>query len=110
MNPEAVRSALDTARVTLAGRYDTLEACIGVARLRDGLRDVPSEIMDVIIAVESELDGLPFGVDRINWEANTLKEKDAEADRYRVVISPTVLNALRSLVEVLEATEATGAE
>ena len=91
------------ARETLAGEHDILQACRDLAALRLSLLHLPEDALDAFIAVSSEVDDLPLGAEREHWAPDVLRAQDAEAEEYRERIRPRVYEALRELIEVLDA-------
>jgi hypothetical protein len=57
------------------------------------------EVMNVFVAVASEVDGLPIGPERAHWATESLREKDLEAADYRAQVGSLVAEALRGLLE-----------
>ena len=85
---EAVAGARQTAKRVLEGQYDPLLACRDLANIEEELSAVvPREVMDVFIAVSSEVDEFPIGPERVHWAAESLRVKDLEAAKYRSQVS-----------------------
>ena len=97
---EALERAKQIANRVLAGQYDLLLACRDLTDLREDLTFVPSDAMDVFIAVSSELDGVPVGPERKYWSAEKLREHDPAIAKYREQVRDFVEGALRDLLEV----------
>ena len=98
----ALARAIEIGRRTLAGDLDPLQACRDMAILRTHIPSVPREAIDAIIAVASEVDDLPLGVEREQWSEEALKAKDAEAAEYRARVGTVVRNAMKEIVDALE--------
>jgi hypothetical protein len=96
---EAIERAKEIAQRVLAGHYDPLLAFRELAHLREELPLVSSEVMEVFVAVSSELDGVPIGPERAYWNVEVLRVKDLEAARYRDQVRSEVDEALRKLLE-----------
>jgi hypothetical protein len=96
------KRALAITKRALDGEYDLLLACRDLKDLREHLRGVPEDVIDILIAVESELDASPIGFERRNWSLDALKAQDVKTDRYREQVRNTVMEALRRLVSTLE--------
>jgi hypothetical protein len=75
------------------GSMDPLLACIEIVRLRRYLPELSEEDWDLFIAIESELDGVPVGQERVHWDPKVLADKDKVTDRYREAIRDSVLDA-----------------
>jgi hypothetical protein len=98
----AVKRARDLANRTLAGELDLLVACREIADLRITLASVPESVMDIFVAVASEVDDLPIGTDRQYWAPAALEAKDVDAADYRARVKDVVLAAMKELVDALE--------
>jgi hypothetical protein len=98
----AVKRVRELAKRTLAGELDLLVACREIADLRIVLGTVPESVMDIFVAVASEVDDLPIGSDRQSWAPAVLKAKDVEAGNYRARVKDVVLAAMKELVDALE--------
>lgn len=95
------KAARDLAERVVRGTIDPLAACIEVTRWRPHLEQVPEDLWDVFAGVASELDGLPIGEERQNWERRALEVRDAKADQYRASVGRTVTEAFRQLLLLL---------
>lgn len=98
----AVKRARQIAEKVLEGQFDPLLACRELVDLRDQLPMVGDEVMDVLRAVDSEVDGVPIGPEREHWSAGSLRVKDVEAAGYREQVRSVVSDALRTLLEATE--------
>ncbi|MBY0493556.1 MAG: hypothetical protein K2Y23_05035 [Cyanobacteria bacterium] len=96
---EAVARARQIAKRVLGGEDDPLLACRELADMREELSDVADEVVDVFVAVASEIDDLPIGRERVHWATQSLREKDLEAADYRARVIVQVDEALRRLLE-----------
>lgn len=96
------------ARSIINDEVDLLIACRDLAGMRDQLAFLPESVIDVVVAVSSETDGLPLGGERTFWNAENLKEKDAEAADYRERVRSVVKSAAKELYECIEAIEQQG--
>lgn len=99
----AVERALEIARETLAGELDPLIACREIASMRLQLSLVPDAVMDVFVAVASEVDDLPLGLEREHWSRDSLSDRDVEASDYRSRVEDIVLVSMREIISFLEA-------
>lgn len=99
---DAVEHARRIAKNVLADQYDPLLACREIADIREQLPAFAHEVMDVFVAVASELDGLPIGPERAHWTAESLRVKDQEATSYRAQVGGQVAEALRGLLAATE--------
>jgi len=93
------RKIVEIAARIEAGAEDLLVGCRKIAELRCDLDD--GEIADpdimVFVAVDSELDGYPFGSSRNHWAADVLAEKDARMNEYHELVRDVVLSACRAI-------------
>jgi hypothetical protein len=96
---EAIERARQIAKNVLGGQYDPLLACRELSDIRELRPVVADEVMNVFIAVDSEVDDLPIGPERANWNAESLRVKDMEAANYREQVRSVVTEALRALLE-----------
>jgi hypothetical protein len=96
---DAIERARHIAKNVLGGQHDPLLACREIADIREELPAVADEVMDVFVAVASEVDGLPIGPDRAHWTAESLRVKHLEAANYRAQVSTQVAEALQGLLE-----------
>jgi len=94
---EAVRMA----RAILSGDAGLLEGCIPLASIAHDV--VPDWRVDpdfvVFGAVASEIDALPFGPVRAQWNSAALARADVEIARYSQLVKEQVLGACRNVVE-----------
>jgi hypothetical protein len=97
----ASERARQIAKTVLGGEYDPLLACRELADLREELSAVADEVMDVFVAVDSEVDGLPIGSERAHWNTELLRVKDFEATNYREQVRGQIEEALQRLLEVI---------
>lgn len=58
---ESVERAKRIAISVLDGYHDLLLACVEINRLRADLPPLPSDVMELLSVVDSEVDGLPLG-------------------------------------------------
>jgi hypothetical protein len=93
-----MQRAREIALRTLAGDYDLLLACRDLSSLREQLPGVAEDVMDIFIAVASEIDDLPIGAERSHWAAESLAAKDIEANDYRARVREVVTGALQELL------------
>lgn len=100
----AAAHAREIAYKTLAGDLDPLIACRWLADLRLDLPGVPEDVMDVFVGVDSEVDGLPIGLERVHWAEEALRKADAKVEDYRQRIKPVIVEALWALLRTLPAT------
>ena len=98
---QPLSAARRIAEETLAGRYDLLLACRDLAALRRDLSFLPDRVMDVFVAVASETDELPIGIERRQWAVSALHGKDEEASSYRDRVSDAVAAALGEVLAAL---------
>jgi hypothetical protein len=98
---EAIERARQIAKMVLGGEYDPLLACRELADIRRELSSVADEVMDVFVAVDSEVDDLPIGLERAHWKRELLLVKDLQAAKYRDQVRRQVEEALRRLLEVI---------
>jgi hypothetical protein len=96
---DAIARARQIATKVLGGQYDPLLACRELADIREELSAVADEVMDVFVAVASEVDDLPIGSERTHWNTESLRMKDLEAANYRAQVGGQVAEALRGLLE-----------
>lgn len=100
---DAVARARQTAKKVLEGQYDPLLACRELANIEEELSAIlPREVMDVFIAVSSEVDDLPIGPERVHWAAESLRVKDLEAAKYRSQVGSRIGEALHGLLGATE--------
>jgi hypothetical protein len=99
---DAIERARQIAKRVLERQYDPLLACRELADIREELSVVlPREVMNVFVAVDSEVDDLPIGPERVHWNAESLRVKDLEAAKYRAQVGSRVAEALRGLLEAI---------
>jgi hypothetical protein len=96
---DAIGRARQIAKGVLEGQCDPLLACRELADLREDLWVLGDEVIDVFVAVASEVDDLPIGSERALWATDRLREKDLEAADYRTRVKSQVANALRRLLD-----------
>jgi hypothetical protein len=72
----AIERARQIAKKVLEGQYDPLLACRELDDIREELPGVANEVMDVFVAVASEVDGIPLGPERAYWNVESLRKKD----------------------------------
>jgi len=94
--------AKEIARRTINGDYDLLLACRDLASMREQLSCIPEDMIDTFIAVASEVDALPIGAERKEWEAGALRVKDIEAENYRERVRGVVTEALHQLLAAID--------
>ncbi|MGY8685949.1 hypothetical protein Q2941_50925 [Bradyrhizobium sp. UFLA05-153] len=77
---EARRSILETARRVLSGRTSSIEGAriIASRRFKARLEDDPDILP--FVGIDSETEALPFGSDRIHWQAQALSELKSKID------------------------------
>lgn len=95
---DAVERLRRIAKDVIGGQYDPLLACREIADVREQLMAVADEVMDVFVAVASEVDGLPIGPERAHWTAESLRVKDLQAADYRAQVGSRVAEALRAFL------------
>lgn len=100
-DPSAVDDAVDVAASVTGGQACLLRACRRIASLRHRLGAVPQDILDPIIAVESELDDVPDDADASRWEPGAFQRKLRERDEYLERVRPLLLRCFHELVEHL---------
>jgi hypothetical protein len=93
--------AADIAHKALRGEYDLLLACRDITALRADLSAVPKQVMDVLVAISSEIDDLPVGPESEHWNADALQQKQGEADKYREDTAETITLAMKRLLQAL---------
>lgn len=98
---EPREQAAEIARKALRGEYDLLLACREITALRAGLSVVPRHVMDVFVAISSEIDDLPIGSESKHWNSEALQRKQSEADRYREETAETITLAMKRLLQSL---------
>jgi hypothetical protein len=96
---DAVQRARQIAKNVLGGQHDPLLACREIADIREQLLAVADDVMDVFVAVASEVDGIPLGPERSYWNIEALRKKDLDAAEYRAQVRSIVADALRALLE-----------
>jgi hypothetical protein len=99
---DAIARARRIAKGVLGSEYDPLLACRELADIKGNLSVVGDEVLDVFVAVASEVDGLPIGAERAKWVEESLREKDFEAADYRARVRRQVEDALQRLLEATE--------
>jgi hypothetical protein len=67
--------------------------------MREELPAVADDVMDVFVAVASEVDDLPIGPERTRWATESLRVKDQEAADYRARVQSQVAEALQGLLD-----------
>lgn len=94
---DAHAKALATVKAMLAEALPLVEGCREMVRLLGGLHPklAGSEAALIFVAVESETDTHPVGDARLHWNADTLRERDAELDGYLDSVRGAVLDACR---------------
>ena len=100
-DPCAVHAAADVAASVLAGQTSLLRACRRIASLRHRLGAVPQDILDPILAVESELDDIPDDASALRWETRALQNKLREGDEYLERVRPLLVQCFYELLEHL---------
>lgn len=96
---DPIARARQIAKRVLGGDYDPLLACRELADIREDLSAVADEVMNVFVAVASEVDDLPIGPERTQWATDSLRGKDLEAADYRARVRSEVAEALQRLLE-----------
>ena len=97
---DAIVRARKTAKMVLEDQHDPLLACRELADVREELLVVlPPEVMNVLVAVSSEVDDLPIGPERAYWAEESLRVKDLQVANYREQVRSDVEEALRALLE-----------
>jgi hypothetical protein len=84
---EAIERAKQIAKKVLGGQYDPLLACRELVDIREQLPVVTDEVMDVFVAVATEVDGLPIGPERAHWTTESLPWKQPTTGRRYVAKS-----------------------
>ena len=100
---ETERFVLSVADDAINGRTCILEACRAIVPIRLQIRAIPDEILDPIIAVESELDDVPDSDAMPLWEPEALAKKLRERDAYLKVMHDRIIACFRALVSFIHA-------
>lgn len=81
------------------GRIDPLEGCRQVVALRTLLSDdsLADDDLQVLVAIESELDDMPSDFQRDQWAASPLAEMDRQKMSYLREVEPELFRACRGL-------------
>jgi len=81
------------------GRVDLLEGCRQVIALRTLLSDksLADDDLQVLVAVESEMEDMPSGFDRAQWAPNALAELDRQKGEYLREAGAELVRACRGL-------------
>src|SRR5678815_383935 len=81
------------------GRLDFLEGVRLIASLRAGLSqpDMADPDLLILMGVESELERIPTGAARAQWDPSYLAALDTEKHRYYESCSEDILRACRAL-------------
>src|SRR5262249_24400691 len=94
-----IARAKKIAKMVLEDQHDPLLACRELADFEDELSAVlPRDVLDVFVAVSSEVDDLPSGSERAHWAEDPLHAKDLQAATYREQVRSKVGKALRVLL------------
>lgn len=97
----ARKAALEIARNVRADPELLLEAVRRTLPLIHRIEDVPADVLDLLIGVESETDDIPDrDVGRL-WEPAALAEQWKLRDEYLTRIGPEVIECFRKLAEHL---------
>ena len=90
---------VELARRMLSGETDLFEGARTMAALGRNLTEAEGLDSDVLtfVAVDSELDDIPFGDARQRWAPDALKEKDRQRDDYLVKARPALEQACRAI-------------
>jgi len=100
-DPKSVESALKIVESALKDERDILIACRELALLRSCLPSISDDVFDTFLGVASEVDDIPLGCIRNNWNDKKLIEKDNEAEHYREQVDSIVREALFKILEDL---------
>ena len=90
MQPAALRIMQKIAGDALAGRRDLLLACRDIVDVKTGMKDLPNGVADILIAVVSEIDGMPVGDERAFWAVEALRDADDALTHYRKQVAEPV--------------------
>lgn len=91
--------AINTAAEMISGKL----GIIAGARIMSGLRfdtELPDDDKDFLklVAIDSETDALPVGLEREQWSAEALKEKDIEIRRCEELYRQDAIDACERLI------------
>jgi hypothetical protein len=99
MSEDPIHDAIAIAREILSGSLDILNGCAKLDPLIDASVLKNDREFVIFTGVRSESDHLPFGPDRIHWDAEALKHKNEEIARVVAFYHQRVFTACRRLVE-----------
>lgn len=92
-------------RNMLSGKIDLLVGCRKLIQLRPYIDIEEDEDWLIIVGIESETDDVPLGNERLTWNLDRLRIKDAEIQTYMKKTKPLLLDACRKVLAKLETTE-----
>lgn len=94
----ALGRAQKIAKAALSGQMHMFLAC---RKIRDELvkvQNVPEEMLNTFVVIDSECDTYPLGVERETWSKEKLAEKDRLIEAYLVEVRPILENAMKDLL------------
>ena len=94
---EAVRRVLEATHGDLAGPAALLAACRLVVRLRWDLGELPADLIDLLVVIESELDDVPDETVAKLWNREAVQQVWRERDEYLTRVWPEVVRCLRGI-------------
>ena len=98
---EAVRQALEVTSADLEDPAELLAVCRRVVRLRHDLSELPSDLINPLIAIESDLDDVPDETVAKLWNREALQQAWRRRDEYLTGAGPLVAECLRGIREYL---------
>ena len=88
-----------TAEAMLEGRLHLIEGCRVICGLCHGVEDPGNRLFHPIIAAESDTDHFVLGKVRDNCEAEYLRRKDAELEKYLANAREDILKCCREIIQ-----------
>lgn len=91
IDPQSVLKAMQIIAGGSAGSIPLHEACSRLVGIYHSLGDVPLDALDVIRAVDSELDGIPSEAQRKFWNPEAFEREVRKRDEYLARMKKQIL-------------------
>ena len=96
---------LGRAKNFLAGRAGVIETVRAISAVSDGDDAALVDTIRILSAIDSETDTLPIGSVRDLWQSEALLRADREVTEAETLYRTAVVDACRTLVDLLEPDE-----